>query len=193
MSTNVRTSGAEAFPLVVELGAAQPAGTDQARCAHAETSLRERHYLSAPPHHLCGQRIAQREDPMGEVHGPWFSQPAELHQRHLLPLRRARHEPRTHSIAGSAHQAERHLVLYSLQSLNSVQNLSVLGIERGFLAVRGLRIGYPDEKIREAQLSESRPCDAVNVFKRDTFCNTLVLGVVFAYKDLGSHRGLVNY
>jgi len=35
----------------------------------------------------------------------------------------------------------------------------------GFLAARGLRIGYPDEKIREAQLSESRPCDAVNVLQ----------------------------
>jgi hypothetical protein len=28
--------------------------------------------------------------------------------------------------------------------------------------------------------------------KRDTFCNTLVLWVVFAYKDLGCHRGLVS-
>jgi len=44
----------------------------------------------------CGQRIAQRQDPMGEVHGAWLSQPADLHQRHLLPLRRARYEPRTH-------------------------------------------------------------------------------------------------
>jgi hypothetical protein len=29
--------------------------------------------------------------------------------------------------------------------------------------------------------------------KRDTLCDTLVLGVLRAYKDLGSHRGLVSY
>ena len=28
--------------------------------------------------------------------------------------------------------------------------------------------------------------------KRDTLCDTLVLGVLRAYKDLGSHRGLVG-
>jgi hypothetical protein len=28
--------------------------------------------------------------------------------------------------------------------------------------------------------------------KRDTLCDTLVLGVLCAYKDLGSHRGLVS-
>ena len=27
---------------------------------------------------------------------------------------------------------------------------------------------------------------------RDTLCDTLVLGVLRAYKDLGSHRGLVS-
>ena len=42
-----------------------------------------------PPHHQRRQRIAQRQNPMGEVHGTWISQPAKLHQRHLLPLRRA--------------------------------------------------------------------------------------------------------
>jgi hypothetical protein len=33
---------------------------------------------------------------MGEEHSARFSQPAELHARHLLPLRRTEHEPRTH-------------------------------------------------------------------------------------------------
>ena len=28
--------------------------------------------------------------------------------------------------------------------------------------------------------------------KRDTFCDTLVLGVLAAYKHFGSHRGLVS-
>jgi hypothetical protein len=28
--------------------------------------------------------------------------------------------------------------------------------------------------------------------KCDTFCDTLVLGVLRSYKDLGSHRGLVS-
>jgi hypothetical protein len=32
----------------------------------------------------------------------------------------------------------------------------------------------------------------VGLAKRDTLCDTLVLGVLRAYKDLGSHRGLVS-
>jgi hypothetical protein len=31
-----------------------------------------------------------------------------------------------------------------------------------------------------------------SIMKRDTLCDTLVLGVLRAYKDLGSHRGLVS-
>ena len=42
------------------------------------------------------QRIHQRQDPMGEVHGQGLPQQTELHQRDLLPLRRAGSRPGGH-------------------------------------------------------------------------------------------------
>lgn len=44
-------------------------------------------------HHQRGQRIDQREDPMGEVHGPGIPQQEELPDGDLLPLRRSGYGP----------------------------------------------------------------------------------------------------
>ena len=85
----LREAGPQALSLVVQLGGAEPAASDGGSGADAEAAVSKHRDLSAPPHHQRGQRIAEREDSMGEVHRPRIPEPTELHQRHLLPLRRA--------------------------------------------------------------------------------------------------------
>jgi transposase len=59
---------------------------------HAQTPLRKHHHLSPPPHHQRGQRIAQRQDPMGEVHGT-----------RIIATGRTSSTPSTSTAAGSSH------------------------------------------------------------------------------------------
>ena len=57
--------------------------------ADAAATVWKHRDLPAPPHHQRDQRILECKDSVGEVHRPRVPQQTELHQRHLLPLRRA--------------------------------------------------------------------------------------------------------
>jgi hypothetical protein len=70
--------------------AMEPATAHDRGGADPQAPLREHHHLPAASRDERGQRVPQREDPMGEVPGAGIPQPPELHPRHLLPLRWAR-------------------------------------------------------------------------------------------------------
>jgi hypothetical protein len=86
----LRATCQEAFPVVAQLGGAEPIAAHDGGGADPEASLREHHHVPAPSSDERRQLVHQRQDPMGEVHGARLPQPGELHPRHLLPLRRAR-------------------------------------------------------------------------------------------------------
>jgi len=64
----------------------QPVKTDDRSGANAEAALRDHHYLSAAASDERRQRVDQRQDSVGEVHGTRISEQAELRQRRLPPL-----------------------------------------------------------------------------------------------------------
>src|ERR1019366_3490913 len=80
------SSGAQALPLVAQLVCAQTVATHDRGGKNAAAPIREHNHLSATPSDQCRQRVHQRQDSMGEVHGTRISEQAELCQRDLLPL-----------------------------------------------------------------------------------------------------------
>ena len=72
--------------LVAQLGGTQPAATHDRGGKNAEAPFREHHHLSAPSSDQRRQRVHQRQDSMGEVHGTRIFGITELCQRHLLSL-----------------------------------------------------------------------------------------------------------
>jgi hypothetical protein len=68
----LRTAGQNTLPLVAQLGRTEPTATDDCGGADAQTAVREHRHLLAASRHQCGQRIDQRQDPMGEIHGAWI-------------------------------------------------------------------------------------------------------------------------
>ena len=61
------------LPLVAQLGGTQPAATHDRGGKNAEAPFREHHHLSAPSSDQRRQRVHQRQDSMGEVHGTRIS------------------------------------------------------------------------------------------------------------------------
>ena len=62
--------------------------------AEVAASTRVHHLPQASASPMRPAKVDQREDPMGQVHGPRLPQFAELHPRDLLPLRRVSTYPR---------------------------------------------------------------------------------------------------
>src|SRR5207244_5157156 len=81
-------SGAVIFRPLVQLGFTLPTEADDGSRPHAETSSRKYPDVHQTSHHQCGQRILERKNPVGEVHGTRIPQPTKLHQCDLLSLRR---------------------------------------------------------------------------------------------------------
>jgi transposase len=69
----------QAFSLVVQLGRAQSVAADEGGSRDAEAPLREHHHLSTASHHQCCERIAQREDPVDQIHSSGIPEQTEFH------------------------------------------------------------------------------------------------------------------
>jgi hypothetical protein len=86
---HLRAAGTQALSLVAQWGGAQPAETHDRGGKNAEAPLREHHHLPAAWGDERCQRVDQRQDSMGEVHGTRISEQAKLRQRDLLSLWRS--------------------------------------------------------------------------------------------------------
>src|SRR5437016_6359839 len=62
-----------------ETAGAQSVAADEGGSRDAEAPLREHHHLSTASHHQCCERIAQREDPVDQIHSSGIPEQTEFH------------------------------------------------------------------------------------------------------------------
>src|SRR5215831_18805810 len=83
----VREASPQAFSVVVQLGGTESLAAHQRSGQHVEASIRKHHHLFTASDYQRCQRIAQCQDPVGEIHCSRIPEQTEFHARDLLSLR----------------------------------------------------------------------------------------------------------